>query len=88
MAVRVIETPRWLNKKGHWFNYLDGLSWKAIRKVGKMVGPMKGSRRECLDLLHALNEIVTEACAFFLKVDQDLFDGHQDAREVLSHLVF
>ena len=49
---------------------------------------MKESRRDCLDLLHALNEIVDEACAFFLKVDQDLFDGHQNAREILSHLVF
>jgi hypothetical protein len=53
-----------------------------------MEGPMKESRRECLDLLHALNETVDEACSFFLKVDQDLFDGHQNAREVLSHLVF
>jgi hypothetical protein len=53
-----------------------------------MDGPMKESRRECLDLLHALNVIVAEACAFFLKVDQDLFDGHQNAREILSHLVF
>jgi hypothetical protein len=53
-----------------------------------MDGPMKESRRECLDLLHALNVIVAEACAFFLKVDQDLFDGRQNAREILSHLVF
>ena len=46
------------------------------------------SSRELLDLLQALNETVLAAEAFFLKVDQDLFDGHQTAREVLSHLVF
>ena len=53
-----------------------------------MEGPMKESKRECLDLLASLNEIVAEACAFFLEADQDLFDGHQNAREILSHLVF
>jgi len=40
------------------------------------------------DLLLVLGETVNEAAEFFADVDEDLFDGYQKAREVLSHLVF
>lgn len=39
-------------------------------------------------LLFDLKENVVRAADFFMRVDEDLFDGHQSAREVLSHLVF
>ncbi len=39
-------------------------------------------------LLLALDRSVDEAVKFFRGVDEDLCDGNQTAREVLSHLVF
>lgn len=39
-------------------------------------------------LLTDLNDSIHAAARFFKKVDESLFDGHQTAREVLSHLVF
>jgi hypothetical protein len=39
-------------------------------------------------LLNELNETVDEAARFFTGVDENLCDGNQSAREVLSHLVF
>lgn len=39
-------------------------------------------------LLSALTEGVSLVTCFFTQVDETLFDGHQTAREVLSHLVF
>ena len=39
-------------------------------------------------LLSDLNDSIFLAADFFMQVDEDLFDGHQTAREVLSHLVF
>ena len=42
----------------------------------------------CERLLSDLNDSVAAAVNFFLNVDENLFDGHQTAREVLSHLVF
>ncbi len=38
--------------------------------------------------LSDLNDSIYAAARFFMKVDENLFDGHQTAREVLSHLVF
>jgi hypothetical protein len=38
--------------------------------------------------LKALEQTVAEAADFLSQADQDLWDGHQTAREVLSHLVF
>ena len=39
-------------------------------------------------LLSDLCDNVSAAANFFMRVDENLFDGHQTAREVLSHLVF
>jgi hypothetical protein len=39
-------------------------------------------------LLTKLDETVAQAAQFFSGVDETLCDGHQTAREVLSHLVF
>ncbi len=39
-------------------------------------------------LLSELSDSIFTAVSFFMKVDENLFDGHQTAREVLSHLVF
>jgi hypothetical protein len=39
-------------------------------------------------LLTSLDETVIQAAQFFSGVDESLCDGHQTAREVLSHLVF
>ncbi len=39
-------------------------------------------------LLSELGETITVAANFFMNVDENLFDGHQTAREVISHLVF
>ena len=39
-------------------------------------------------LLSALSEAVSLVTCFFTQSDGTLFDGHQTAREVLSHLVF
>lgn len=39
-------------------------------------------------LLVDLDGSIVTAADFFEKVDENLFDGHQTAREVLSHLVF
>ena len=39
-------------------------------------------------LLTVLNRTVTEAVAYFARVDENLSDGHQTARGVLAHLVF
>ena len=39
-------------------------------------------------LLSTLTEGVAFAAHFFTEVEESLFDGHQTAREVLSHLVF
>ena len=39
-------------------------------------------------LLAQLNDTVADAVAFFNAADEDLFDGYQTAREVLSHFVF
>lgn len=39
-------------------------------------------------LLSDLNDSINIAADFFMKVDEKLFDGHQSAREVLSHLLF
>jgi hypothetical protein len=41
-----------------------------------------------LQALHALEEAVTGAVAFFRGANANLFDGHQTAHEVLAHLVF
>lgn len=38
--------------------------------------------------LAELNENIFRAANFFMQADENLFDGHQSAREVLSHLVF
>jgi hypothetical protein len=38
--------------------------------------------------LRKLNRTVTRAADSLAKMDEDLFDGYQTAREVLSHLVF
>lgn len=38
--------------------------------------------------LKALDAAVSEAAEFFSRSEPDLFDGHQTAVEVLSHLVF
>jgi hypothetical protein len=40
------------------------------------------------EVLRSLRETVVDAAAYFTIVDEDLCDGHQTAREVLSHLVF
>lgn len=40
------------------------------------------------ELLSDLNESVHHVSNFLGEVDEDLFDGYQSAREVLSHLVF
>lgn len=39
-------------------------------------------------LLSDLTESIIDAANFFINVDEDFFDGHQSAREVLSHLLF
>ena len=39
-------------------------------------------------LLSDLGDSITAAANFFMNVDENLFDGHQTAREVVSHLVF
>ena len=39
-------------------------------------------------LLSDLGDNISAAANFFMNVDENLFDGHQTAREVLSHLVF
>lgn len=39
-------------------------------------------------LLSDLGESIVAAANFFMNVDENLFDGHQTARKVLSHLVF
>ena len=39
-------------------------------------------------LLSELGDSIVAAANFFMNVDENLFDGHQTAREVLSHLVF
>lgn len=39
-------------------------------------------------ILDRLNQTVREAAAFFSTADEGLYDGHQTARQVLSHLVF
>lgn len=39
-------------------------------------------------LLSDLNDSIKFAAEFFMHSNEDLFDGHQNAREVLSHLVF
>jgi uncharacterized small protein (DUF1192 family) len=39
-------------------------------------------------MLAALDRVVMEAVNFFAGVDESLADGHQTARQVLSHLVF
>ena len=39
-------------------------------------------------LLSDLTDSIVLAANFFMQVDECLFDGHQTAREVLSHLVF
>lgn len=38
--------------------------------------------------LKSLTKTVTKAADFFITVDDNLYDGFQTAREVLSHLVF
>lgn len=40
------------------------------------------------ETLSALDRTVGDAVVFFAQVDETLADGHQTAREVLSHLVF
>jgi len=42
----------------------------------------------CEPPLAALDSSVASAVAFFGRIDEELSDGHQTAREVLSHLVF
>jgi hypothetical protein len=42
----------------------------------------------CEPPLAALDRGVASAVAFFGQIDEELSDGHQTAREVLSHLVF
>jgi hypothetical protein len=39
-------------------------------------------------LLAGLERAVARAAAFFSVMDEDLFDGYQTARDVLSHLLF
>ena len=39
-------------------------------------------------LLVDLGSSIAAAANFFMNADENLFDGHQTAREVLSHLVF
>ena len=39
-------------------------------------------------LLSDLGDSIAAAANFFMNVDENLFDGHQTAREILSHLVF
>jgi hypothetical protein len=39
-------------------------------------------------LLSDLGDSIVAVANFFMNVDENLFDGHQTAREVLSHLVF
>ena len=39
-------------------------------------------------LLSMLTEAVSHVTNFFTQTDGALFDGHQTARQVLSHLVF
>lgn len=39
-------------------------------------------------LLSDLTDSIIEAANFFTNVDENFFDGHQTAREVLSHLLF
>lgn len=39
-------------------------------------------------LLSELGDSILAAANFFTNVDENLFDGHQTAREVLSHLLF
>jgi hypothetical protein len=46
------------------------------------------SIHSCEMLLNGLNLAVADAVAFFEVVDEELTDGHQSAREVVSHLVF
>ncbi|MEW5986427.1 MAG: DinB family protein [Chloroflexota bacterium] len=41
-----------------------------------------------LTILDRLNQTVNEAAALFSAADESLCDGHQTARQVLSHLVF
>ena len=44
---------------------------------------------DCRDqLLLELKHHINLAADFFMDADENLFDGHQTAREVLSHLVF
>jgi hypothetical protein len=66
-------------------------------EVGEMMAgssgePKDGAKEISLEasrvVLRTLRESVTGAAAYFPRVDETLFDGHQTAREVLSHLVF
>jgi hypothetical protein len=49
---------------------------------------MNENIRDRDQLLSALAEDVCLVTCFFTQIDGTLFDGHQTAREVLSHLVF
>ena len=42
----------------------------------------------CEPPLAALDHSVASAVAFFRQIDEELSDGHETAREVLSHLVY
>ena len=52
------------------------------------VGSMSECDAEFEAALIALNEVVEEAAEFFRQAAPDLFDGHQTAADVISHLVF
>ncbi len=49
---------------------------------------MVAKAREPDQALTRLRKTVADAAAFLAKVDGELFDGYQTARQVLSHLVF
>jgi hypothetical protein len=49
---------------------------------------MAAKVREPDEALTRLQKTVADAAAFLAEVDEEIFDGYQTARQVLSHLVF
>lgn len=66
---------------------MEGCSGVKLRGHAK-AGSMAECDAEFEASLLALNAVVEKAAKFFRQADPYLFDGHQTAAEVISHLVF